>query len=96
MQQDEIDIHDPDLYVEGVPHHLFRALRARSPVLEAEHEEQRVDEVGFAGLLVQLAVAGNETTRTLLAGAFLAGPPRRVRSNLNNAYKAIPVRLVPR
>jgi cholest-4-en-3-one 26-monooxygenase len=29
------------------------------------------------------------------AGVALAGAPERMRSNLNNAYKRIPVRLVP-
>lgn len=41
-------------------------------LLDAEFEGSKVDEVAFAGLFVQIAVAGNETTRTLLSGALLA------------------------
>ncbi len=41
-------------------------------LLDAEFEGSKVDEVAFAGLFVQIAVAGNETTRSLLAGALLA------------------------
>ena len=43
-----------------------------SLLLDAEVDGHKVDEAGFAGLFVQLVVAGNETTRTLLAGGFLA------------------------
>jgi len=43
-----------------------------SLLLEAEHEGHRVGEVEFAALFVQIAVAGNETTRSLLSGGLLA------------------------
>jgi len=43
-----------------------------SLLLGAEYEGHRVDEVEFAALFVQIAVAGNETTRTLLSGGLLA------------------------
>jgi len=43
-----------------------------SILMNAEIDGHRVDEAEFAGLFVQIAVAGNETTRTLLAGGMLA------------------------
>ncbi len=43
-----------------------------SVMLNADTEEHPLDEAEFAGLFVQIAVAGNETTRTLLAGGLLA------------------------
>ncbi len=43
-----------------------------SIMLKAEHEGQPLNEVEFAALFVQIAVAANETTRTLLSGALLA------------------------
>lgn len=43
-----------------------------SVLLRAKAEEERVDPVEFAGLFVQIIVAGNETTRTLLSGGILA------------------------
>ncbi len=42
-----------------------------SALLNARADD-RLDEVEFAGLFVQIIVAGNETTRTLLAGGLLA------------------------
>jgi cytochrome P450 len=41
-------------------------------LLDAEFEGHKVTEVEFAGLFVQIAVGGNETTRSLLAGTLLA------------------------
>lgn len=41
-------------------------------ILDAEFEGHKVDEVAFAGLFVQLAVAGNETSRSMLSGSLLA------------------------
>jgi cholest-4-en-3-one 26-monooxygenase len=43
-----------------------------SVLMNAEFEGHRVTEVEFAGLFVQITVAGNETTRTLLSQALLA------------------------
>lgn len=43
-----------------------------SVLLDARAEGDRVDPVEFAGLFVQIIVAGNETTRTLLSGGVLA------------------------
>ena len=42
-----------------------------SVLMNAEFEGQRVGEVEFAGLFVQITVAGNETTRTLLSQSLL-------------------------
>jgi len=42
-----------------------------SVLVNAEFEGERVDEVRFAGLFVQITVAGNETTRTLLSQSLL-------------------------
>ena len=39
---------------------------------EATYMGQPLDATGFAGLFVQIAVAGNETTRSLMAGGMLA------------------------
>ena len=39
---------------------------------EATYQGQPLDATGFAGLFVQIAVAGNETTRSLMAGGMLA------------------------
>ena len=43
-----------------------------SLMLRATYQGEPLDEVGFAGLFVQIAVAANETTRSLLAGGLLA------------------------
>ncbi|MEE9606901.1 MAG: cytochrome P450, partial [Myxococcota bacterium] len=43
-----------------------------SLMLDAEIEGRPLDGVAFAALFVQIAVAANETTRTLLSGAMLA------------------------
>lgn len=43
-----------------------------SALLHARAEGERLSELEFAGLFVQLLVAGNETTRTLLSGGILA------------------------
>ncbi|HEX7096027.1 MAG TPA: cytochrome P450, partial [Acidimicrobiales bacterium] len=43
-----------------------------SLMLRATYRGQPLDEKGFAGLFVQIAVAANETTRSLLSGALLA------------------------
>jgi cytochrome P450 len=43
-----------------------------SLMLRATYQGEPLDEVGFAGLFVQIAVAANETTRSLLAGGMLA------------------------
>lgn len=43
-----------------------------SVLMNAEFEGHRVNEVEFAGLFVQITVAGNETTRTLLSQSLLA------------------------
>jgi cytochrome P450 len=43
-----------------------------SVLLNARREGDRVDPVEFAGLFVQIIVAGNETTRTLLSGGIVA------------------------
>ncbi|MDX1648646.1 MAG: cytochrome P450 [Myxococcota bacterium] len=43
-----------------------------SVLLDARAVGDRVDPVEFAGLFVQIIVAGNETTRTLLSGGVLA------------------------
>jgi cytochrome P450 len=43
-----------------------------SVLMRTRFEGHPLSEVEFAALFVQLAVAGNETTRTLLAGALLA------------------------
>jgi cytochrome P450 len=42
-----------------------------SVLMNAELDGQRVNEVEFAGLFVQITVAGNETTRTLLSQSLL-------------------------
>ena len=42
-----------------------------SVLMNAELDGHRVNEVEFAGLFVQITVAGNETTRTLLSQALL-------------------------
>lgn len=39
---------------------------------EATYQGEPLDATGFAGLFVQIAVAGNETTRSLMAGGMLA------------------------
>jgi len=41
-------------------------------LMNAEFDGHRVNEVEFAALFVQIAVAGNETTRTLLSQSLLA------------------------
>jgi cytochrome P450 len=43
-----------------------------SLMLRATYQGHLLNEVEFAGLFVQIAVAANETTRSLLAGGFLA------------------------
>jgi cytochrome P450 len=43
-----------------------------SVLMNAEFDGHRVNEVEFAALFVQIAVAGNETTRTLLSQSLLA------------------------
>ncbi|HUP75942.1 MAG TPA: hypothetical protein VM282_23110 [Acidimicrobiales bacterium] len=43
-----------------------------SLMLKATYQGHPLDEVEFAGLFVQIAVAANETTRSLLSGALLA------------------------
>jgi cholest-4-en-3-one 26-monooxygenase len=43
-----------------------------SLMLRATYQGKPLDEVGFAGLFVQIAVAANETTRSLFSGAILA------------------------
>jgi cytochrome P450 len=43
-----------------------------SLMLEGTYRGEPLDAVGFAGLFVQIAVAGNETTRSMLAGTLLA------------------------
>src|SRR5438093_1535682 len=43
MRAPNIDIFDPDIYVDGVPHDAFRVLRAESPV----HRHAEPDGVGF-------------------------------------------------
>jgi len=43
-----------------------------SVLLHAQAQEDEVNEIEFAGLFVQIIIAGNETTRSLLAGSVLA------------------------
>jgi len=43
-----------------------------SALLHAKTKEDEVNEIEFAGLFVQIIIAGNETTRTLLSGSVLA------------------------
>ncbi|HME73419.1 MAG TPA: cytochrome P450 [Myxococcota bacterium] len=43
-----------------------------SALLHAQARDDQVNEVEFAGLFVQIIIAGNETTRTLLSGSVLA------------------------
>jgi cytochrome P450 len=43
-----------------------------SLMLKATYQGKPLDEIGFAGLFVQIAVAANETTRSMFAGALLA------------------------
>lgn len=42
-----------------------------SALLHAKARDDQVNEVEFAGLFVQIIIAGNETTRTLLSGSVL-------------------------
>src|SRR5258708_26248606 len=63
-----------------------------SLMLKATYQGHPLDEVEFAGLFVQIAVAANETTRSLLSGALIAlveNPDAW--STLASDYSKIPV-----
>ncbi|OWY62075.1 cytochrome, partial [cyanobacterium TDX16] len=36
MQLSDVDLYDPDIYVEGVPHEMFATLRREAPVFRHE------------------------------------------------------------
>lgn len=69
---------DPGIILAGLGHQMAAERRGKdgtdliSLMLRATYQGEPLDEVGFAGLFVQIAVAANETTRSLLAGALLA------------------------
>lgn len=69
---------DPGIILAGIGHQMASERRGKggddliSLMLRATYQGEPLDEVGFAGLFVQIAVAANETTRSLLAGGLLA------------------------
>jgi cytochrome P450 len=69
---------DPGVVLGGLGYQLAAERKGKggtdliSLMLEATYQGHLLDEVEFAGLFVQIAVAANETTRSLLAGGFLA------------------------
>jgi cytochrome P450 len=63
-----------------------------SLMLKATYQGHPLDEVEFAGLFVQIAVAANETTRSLLSGALIALVENpNAWSTLATDYSKIPV-----
>jgi cytochrome P450 len=69
---------DPGVVLGGLGYQLAAERKGKggsdliSLMLQATYQGQPLDEVGFAGLFVQIAVAANETTRSLLSGGMLA------------------------
>jgi cytochrome P450 len=72
------DDEDPGMVLAGLGYEMAAARKGKdgtdliSLMLRATYQGEPLDEVGFAGLFVQIAVAANETTRSLLAGGLLA------------------------
>jgi cytochrome P450 len=69
---------DPGIILGGLGYQMASERKGKdgtdliSLMLRATYQGEPLDEVGFAGLFVQIAVAANETTRSLLAGGLLA------------------------
>jgi cytochrome P450 len=69
---------DPGIVLGGLGYQMASERKGKdgtdliSLMLRATYQGEPLDEVGFAGLFVQIAVAANETTRSLLAGGLLA------------------------
>jgi cytochrome P450 len=69
---------DPGIVLGGLGYQLAEERKGKggsdliSLMLEATYQGQPLDAKGFAGLFVQIAVAANETTRSLLSGGILA------------------------
>lgn len=69
---------DPGRELGGIGYQLASERKGKggkdliSLMLQARYMGEPLDETGFAGLFVQIAVAANETTRSMLSGAFIA------------------------
>jgi cytochrome P450 len=69
---------DPGLVLGGLGYEMAAERKGKngtdliSLMLRATYQGEPLDEIGFAGLFVQIAVAANETTRSLLSGGLLA------------------------
>jgi cytochrome P450 len=69
---------DPGVILGGLGHQMAAERKGKdgtdliSLMLRATYQGKPLDEVEFAGLFVQIAVAANETTRSLFSGAILA------------------------
>jgi cytochrome P450 len=76
--RDRTATEDPGAQLGAIGYEMASARKGKngtdliSLMLKATYQGHLLDEVEFAGLFVQIAVAANETTRSLLSGALLA------------------------